>query len=40
MKSELKDIENKIREQQEQIRIIDKQIKRQKWTNVYLLWSR
>jgi hypothetical protein len=36
----LKEIEDKIGEQQEQIEILNKQIKRQKWMNVYLLWSR
>lgn len=40
MKTEIKNIENKMREQQEKIEIITKQLKRQKWINLYLIWRR
>jgi len=36
----MKELEQKMQEQQEQIRLMNKQLKRQKWMNVYLLWSR
>jgi len=37
MKSKLKEIEDKMKEQ---INQLNRQMKRQKWMNVYLLWSR
>ena len=40
MKNKMKELEQKMQEQQEQIRLMNKQLKRQKWMNVYLLWSR
>jgi len=40
MNSKLKQLTNKLKEQEEQIKIISKQFERQKWMSVYLLWSR
>jgi len=40
MKNKLKKLEDRMKEQQEKINNLNKQIKRQKWINVYLLWSR
>jgi len=39
MKNKLKQIEEKMNQQQEQIDSLNKQIKHQKWMNVYLLWK-
>ena len=39
MKNQLKKLEEKMKEQEEQIKMINKQIQRQKWMNVYLLWK-
>jgi hypothetical protein len=40
MKNKLKELEDRTKEQQKEINKLNQQIKRQKWTNVYLLWSR
>ncbi|MDD5192047.1 MAG: hypothetical protein PHH54_01585 [Candidatus Nanoarchaeia archaeon] len=40
MKNRLREINEKINKQEEKIRRINKQLKRQKWMNVYFLWSR
>lgn len=40
MKSELKELREKVREQQEVIDKLNKQMKRQKWWNVYFAFSR
>jgi hypothetical protein len=40
MKNKLKELEDRMKEQQNEINKSNKQIKRQKWMNVYLLWSR
>lgn len=40
MKNKLKELEEKMEQQQEIIDKLNKQMKRQKWMNVYLLWSR
>ena len=40
MKNQLKEIEEKMKEQQEHIDKLNKQMKRQKWMNVYFAFSR
>ena len=40
MKNKLKELKEKINEQEEKIRIMNKQLKGQKWMNIYFAWSR
>jgi uncharacterized coiled-coil protein SlyX len=40
MKNKLKELEDRAKEQQKEINKLNKQMKRQKWMNVYLQWNR